>query len=160
MTTKVAAQAYLSEAKVKGCSPAGGNESEALVRSVAGEFAIVEVEALPSACGKCGEKGGCGKAQAAPRRYAVRNTVGARAGDRVTLSVPEGAVMKAAVLSYLMPLVFVIGGAAAAMAWLGDGLPAVAGAAVGLVGGLAVLRSWNAWTARKSGSWLRLTLKH
>lgn len=160
MTMRVAAQANLSEAKVKGDCPAGGNESEALVRSVAGEFAVVEVEALPSACGKCGEKGGCGKSQAAPRRYAVRNTVGARVGDRVILSVPEGAVLKAALLSYLMPLVFVIGCAAAATAWLGDGLPAVAGAAAGLVAGLAILRAWNAWTARRSGSWLRLTLKH
>jgi sigma-E factor negative regulatory protein RseC len=136
------------------------SESEALVTSVAGEFAVVEVEALPSACGKCGEKGSCGKPQAGRRRYAVRNTVGARIGDRVILSVPEGAVLKAAVLSYLMPLVFVIGGAAAAMAWLGDGLPAVGGAAAGLLAGLVILRVWNLRMARRSRSWLQLTLKH
>ena len=136
------------------------SESEALVMSVAGEFAVVEVECPPSACAKCGDKGGCGKPQAGPRRYAVRNTVGACVGDRVVLSVPEGAVLKAAVLSYLMPLVFVIGGAAAAMAWLGDGLPTVAGAAAGLLVGLVILRVWNMRMARRSGSWLRLTLKH
>lgn len=136
------------------------SESEALVIKLAGEFAVVEVDALPSACGKCGEKGGCGKPQAGPRRYAVPNSVGARVGDRVILSVPEGAVIKAAALSYLMPLVFVIGGAAAAMATFGDGMPAVVGAACGLVLGLAVLRIWNLRTARSSGSWLRLTLRH
>jgi sigma-E factor negative regulatory protein RseC len=136
------------------------SESEARVMSVAGEFVVVEVEALPSACAKCGDKGGCGKPQGGPRRYAVRNTIGARVGDRVVLSVPEGAVLKAAVLSYLMPLVFVIGGAAAAMAWFGDGLPTVAGAASGLLLGLAVLRIWNVRMASGSGSWLRLSLKH
>lgn len=136
------------------------SESEALVTKLAGEFAVVEVDALPSACGKCGDKGGCGKPQAGPRRYAVRNTVGARVGDRVILSVPEGTVLKAAALSYLMPLVFVIGGAAAAMAAFGDGLPAVGGAVCGLALGLAVLRVWNLHAARSPGSWLRLTLKH
>jgi sigma-E factor negative regulatory protein RseC len=136
------------------------SESEALVTGLAGEFAVVEVDALPSACAKCGDKGGCAKPQAGPRRYAVRNTVGARVGDRVILSVPEGAVLKAAGLSYLMPLVFVIGGAAAAMATLGDGLPTVGGGVGGLVLGLAVLRIWNTRMARNSGSWLRLTLKH
>lgn len=136
------------------------SESEALVTGIAGEFAVVEVEALPSACAKCGDKGGCGKGQAGPRRYAVRNTVGARVGDRVVLSVPEGAVLKAAALSYLMPLAFVIGGGAAGMAWMGDGLPAIGGAAAGLLAGLAVLRVWNAHLAKDGSGWLRLTLKH
>lgn len=141
--------------KVNGCA---GNESEARVTGIAGEFAVVEVDALPSACGKCGDKGGCGKPQAGPRRYAVRNTVGARVGDRVLLSVPDGAVLKAAILSYLMPLVFVIGGAAAGTAWFGDGLPAVAGAGAGLAAGLIVLRLWNLRLAKSRASWLRLTL--
>lgn len=135
------------------------SDSEALVTRVAGEFVVVEVDALPSACGKCGDKGGCSRPQAGPRRYAVRNTVGARVGDHVIISVPEGAVLKAAALSYLMPLASVIGGAAGAMAWLGDGVPAVAGAAVGLVVGLVALRFWNLRLAKSSGSWLRLTLK-
>jgi sigma-E factor negative regulatory protein RseC len=135
------------------------SDSEALVTGVAGEYAVVEVECLPSACGKCGDKGGCGKPQGGPRRYAVLNTVGARVGDRVVLSVPEGAVLKAAALSYLMPLVFVIGGAAAGTAF-GDGLPTVAGAAAGLALGLIILRIANMRMARRSGSWLRLTLKN
>lgn len=119
-------------------------ESEALVIGLADDFAVVEVAALPSACGKCGERGGCGKPQAAPRRYVVRNVIGARPGDRVVVAVPDGAVLKAAALSYLMPLLLVIGGAAAATAWAGEGLPAVAGAAGGLAAGLAILRMTNA----------------
>ncbi len=151
-TCEVAAQA-------KGGSPGRGNESEALVTRIVGDFIEVEVAALPSACGKCDDKGGCGKPQAGPRRYAMRNTVGARVGDHVLLSVPGGAVLKAALLSYLMPLVFVIGGAAAATAWLGDGLPAVAGAVLGLAAGLVFLRISHTQLATSREPWLRLTLK-
>ncbi|MDD5250547.1 MAG: SoxR reducing system RseC family protein [Rhodocyclaceae bacterium] len=156
---EIAAQADLGEATIKGCSSAAGNESEGVVTGVVGDFAEVEVAALPSACGKCGDKGGCGKPQAGPRRYAVRNAVGARVGDRVLLSVPHGAVLKAAMLSYLMPLVFVIGGAAVAAAWLGDGLPAVAGAVLGLAAGLVFLRILHTQLATRREPWLRLTLK-
>jgi sigma-E factor negative regulatory protein RseC len=135
------------------------SESEARVTKVAGEFVVVEVDCPPSACGKCGERGGCGKPEAGPRRYALRNTVGAKVGDEVILSVPDGAVLKAAAFSYLMPLVFVIGGAAAGMAAFGDGLPAVAGAASGLFAGIGVLRLGNQRLAKSRESWLRLSLK-
>ncbi len=133
--------------------------SEARVISLDGELAAIEVAALPSACGKCGERGGCGKPEAGPRRYVVRNAIGACPGDRVMVAVPDGAVLKAAALSYLMPLLLVIGGAAAATAWLGEGLPAVAGAALGLLAGLAVLRMTNARLMRGREPWLGLTLQ-
>lgn len=136
------------------------SECEALVTNVAGDFALVEVAALPSACGKCGDRVGCGRPHGGPRYYTVHNAVGARVGDRVTLSVPDGAVLKAAALSYLLPLLFVMGGAAAATAWFGDGLPSVGGAAMGLALGLFVLRVWNMRLARSRESWLRLTLKY
>lgn len=136
------------------------SESEALVTRVAGDFAEVEVAALPSACAKCADQGGCGKLQAGPRRYAVRNTIGACVGDRVLLSVADGAVLNAAMLSYLMPVAFVIGGAAAATAWLGDGLPAVAGAAIGLLVGLVLLRISHLRMLTSGKPWLRLTLKN
>jgi sigma-E factor negative regulatory protein RseC len=116
------------------------SESEAIVTRVDGDFLTVEVAALPSACGKCGEKGGCGKPPAGPRYYAIRNTIGAHAGDRVIVSVPSGAVLKAAVLSYLMPLLFVFAGAGIANHFFGDDLAAVLGAVIGLAAGLVVLR--------------------
>ena len=146
-------------AKVKGGSPAGGNENDAIVTRIDGAFAIIEVDEAASACGSCGDKGGCGRSQAAPRYYRVRNTVGARAGDRVVVAVPDGAVLKAAALSYLMPLAFVIGGAAAGTAWGGEGLAAVGGAAAGLLAGLAVLRLLNARFARGREPWLTLRPK-
>ena len=135
------------------------SESEALVTRVDADFAVVEVAALPSACGKCGDQGHCGKAQPGPRRYAVPNTVGAHVGDRVVLCVADCAVLKAAALSYLMPLVFMIGAAAIAAAWGGNGLPAVAGAAGGLALGLAALRYSNARLAHAREPWLFMRLQ-
>ena len=133
-------------------------ENDAVVTAVDGDFALIEVKAA-AACGNCGDKGSCGTAEDWPRRYAVRNLVGARAGDAVTVSVPDGAVLKAAVLTYLMPLFFVIGGAAAGTAWGGEGMPAVAGAAAGLVAGIATLRILNAGFARGREPRLILGLK-
>ena len=115
-------------------------ESEAVVVRVESDLAYIEVRNDVSACGSCGDKGHCGKSQSGPRRYAVRNTVGAAPGDIVVVTVPEGAVLRAAALSYLMPLLFLFAGALVAAAQWGDGLPAVLGAALGLAAGLAVLR--------------------
>jgi len=135
------------------------SESEALVTHIEGEFAVVEVAALPSACGKCGDKGQCGKGQSRPRRFVVPNTTGAQVGDQVTVCVADGAILKAAALSYLMPLLFVIAAAAAATAWFGDGLPAVAGAAAGLLLGLAVLRAANTRFACRREPWPTVRLQ-
>lgn len=116
------------------------SESEAVVVRVENDLAYIEVRDDVSACGSCGDKGHCGKSQAGPRHYAVRNTVGAAAGDIVVVSVPEGAVLRAAALSYLMPLLFLFAGALVAAAQWGDGLPAVLGAVLGLAAGLGALR--------------------
>ena len=87
------------------------SESEAVVVRVEDDLAYIEVRSDVSACGSCGDKGHCGKSQAGPRQYAVHNTVGAAAGDVVVVSVPDGAVLRAAALTYLMPLVFLLAGA-------------------------------------------------
>lgn len=116
------------------------SESEAVVTRVEGEFAYVEVRESAAACGSCGGKSQCGKSQSGPRHYAVRNTVGAAPGDTVIVAMPAGAVLRAAALTYLMPLLLLLAGAALATHWFGDGLPAVAGAASGLLLGILLLR--------------------
>jgi tripartite-type tricarboxylate transporter receptor subunit TctC len=64
-------------------------ESEAVVTRVEGEFAFIEVKEGAAACGSCGGKSQCGKSQTGPRRYAVRNVVGAAPGDTIVVSVPD-----------------------------------------------------------------------
>ena len=129
-----------------------------MVIRVDGDIAFIEVNEMASSCGNCGDKGGCGKSQAV-RRYSVRNSAGARPGDAVIVSVPDGAVLKAAALSYLMPLLFVLVGGATGSTWGGEGLPAVAGASIGLLAGLVVLRFSNALFSRGREPWLALRLK-
>lgn len=134
------------------------NESEAVVTRVEGDSAVIEINGPASACGSCSTKSSCGKAQPGMQRYVVNNAGGMKVGDRVLVSVPDGAVLKAALLSYVMPLVFVIGGAMMGSAWNGDGLPAVAGAALGLITGIVVLRISNTWFANRRNSWLAVKL--
>lgn len=119
------------------------SEIEAVVTEVANGVATVRPTQMPSSCGRCGEAGGCGKsswATATPRQFAIRNGIGARAGDAVILSVPATTVLRAAVFAYLLPAVLAILGAAGASAAVGEGGPAVAGAAAGLVVGLLAMR--------------------
>lgn len=116
-------------------------ETEAVVAEVRDGIAVVRVTQAPSSCGRCGEAGGCGKATTgASRQYELPNAVGAKAGDRVVLSVPGGAVLRAAMLAYLLPAVLAIAGAAAATALVGDGVPALAGALCGLLAGALAMR--------------------
>ena len=133
-------------------------ESEAVVTRIEGEFAFIEVKASAAACGSCGDKGTCGKSQSQPRRYAVRNAVGARPGDTVVVAVPDGAVLRAAALTYLMPVLLVLLGAGLGASWFGDGLPAVGGAVAGLLLGIFALRLLSAAGCAREPS-LALKLK-
>lgn len=135
------------------------SESDGVVISVDGDMALIQVTPVASSCGKCGDKGGCGKSQAAPSRYTVRNRIGARPGDAVIVAVPEGAVLKAAMLAYLLPLLFVFVGAAIGSAWDSEGIATVAGAAIGLAGGLILPRILNAYFGSGREPWLSLRLK-
>lgn len=107
------------------------NQSEAVVARVDGEDAWLEL-CQPADCVTCISAEGCGHGSK-PRLQRVRNSIGARVGDRVLISIPDGAVLKAAMLSYLMPLVLGLSFAGTGAELSGD-----AGALVGLVAGLAV----------------------
>lgn len=123
------------------------NESPAVVKALDGDFAVVEIAAPSSACGRCEGRDGCGKSvldfAAPPRRYSVRNTAGARAGDEVLVAVPDGAVLKAALLTYLVPVAAAIGGGAIGSAVWGGDAASVMGVGAGLVAGFGFLRVWN-----------------
>jgi sigma-E factor negative regulatory protein RseC len=115
------------------------SENEAVVTRVDGDHIWVDVNSR-SSCSSCEQAAGCGLGDGKgkpPQR--MRNLVGARVGDIVSIDVPDGAVIKAAVLSYLLPLAIALSGAAAGMAIGGDGT-AVLGAIVGLLIGWIGLR--------------------
>jgi sigma-E factor negative regulatory protein RseC len=107
-------------------------ESEAIVTRVDGQHVWLDV-ARASSCGSCERAGSCGTdSRRETQRRRVPNTVGARVGDTVVLGVPDGAVLKAVLWSYLVPLVLTIVGAASGLALGGEG-----GAVIGAVAGLA-----------------------
>lgn len=122
-------------------------EERGRVTAVGRGLAEVECERR-SACGSCSVNGACGTSLLErffgrkPRILSVRNPIGAKPGETVVVGISEGALLQAAFMAYLLPLVTMLG-AAAGSAWLADELlPAwseglsLLGALVGLVVGL------------------------
>jgi len=112
-----------------------GSTIRAFVRAVDGSEAIVEVEA--GGCGRCHEKGGCGGQQltqmfcSGPKTHRVDNAFGANIGDRVTVAISAGSVRRTANLTYGIPMIATILGAALGMPLAGDA-GAMLGAGIGL----------------------------
>ncbi len=134
------------------------SEGVVVALDAGGQDVWVEIPERASACGQCSSAGGChsgliGLGNGA-RRYRVTNRIGARLGDRVSLTVAEGTVLRASWFSYLMPALLVIAAAAVGQN-VGNDPGAVAGTLLGLGGGLFFLR-WNETRLRRSGSVLSL----
>ncbi len=116
-------------------------ESPARITRTEGDTAWV-VSAAPSSCGACGGKG-CGSSTFArilhPKEpeYRVDNQFGAQPGEAVVVGLPDGALFKAALVSYLIPLLLLLLVAAIGQQLAGE-LGAVFGGLLGLV-----LAGWN-----------------
>ena len=132
------------------------NQARATVVRIEGATAWVRVEDRPGGCGRCDEPGGCRSAKlthalGAPRdTFPIRNTCAARAGERVLLSVVDGAPLKMALIAYLLPVFMALCGAGLG-GWLGPlggDAGQLVGAVVGLFAGYMVARrvsvSWGA----------------
>jgi sigma-E factor negative regulatory protein RseC len=121
-------------------------------RIVAIENDALWVETIQrSVCGNCDSQKGCGQRLlsqfgAQPSYLKVllsgRSNIKYNINDRVTIGIPETAVVKASLLIYLLPLViFVLFSGAAQLYFQNDPLSIVAGA-IGLVAGGALVRSY------------------
>lgn len=110
------------------------NIAHAVVRVLDADMVEVEIE---QGCGRCHEEGGCGGQNltqmfaAGPRRYRLRNTVGAGIGDRVAIAIASGSVRRSANFAYGVPLAALFVGALGGAQLAGDG-----GAILGAAGGL------------------------
>ena len=90
-------------------------EEVGIVVSVQGDTAQVEGQRR-STCGGCAVNGACGTSLLA--RYfgrkrlllRVQNPIGVEPGDRVVVGLPEGALLAASSVAYLVPLLAMIGG--------------------------------------------------
>lgn len=119
---------------------------EASVVRVEGDLAWVRAGGQ-GGCGRCEEAGGCrsdvlgdvfGKRC---REYSVENSQAAQPGQQVSIEVPDGIPLRAALLAYVMPLAFVfmfatLSWTAGAAEWL-----VIVASALGLVCSVLLLRA-------------------
>lgn len=113
-------------------------ETPGAVIKVERDHAFVEIGPRSVGCGRCHEAGGCGSqrpggAAAGPKRILrLPNDLNVAVGDSVLVVIPDGALLRAALLAYGLPLLLLLAGAAIGAAW-SDGV-----AAAGAAGGLAI----------------------
>lgn len=91
----------------------------------------VWVEARKAGCGQCAGQTACGSGllglRGQSRQYRLTNTINARVGDAVMLTVADGEVLTGALWAYAMPLgLGLLGAALAATLGGGDGYAALA----------------------------------
>ncbi|MBA3033482.1 MAG: SoxR reducing system RseC family protein [Gammaproteobacteria bacterium] len=127
-------------------------ETNGVVVRLEGDHAWVRAEGAGSACGSCGQKGGCQSvgmgsvldglpgSQQTTRLLYLPNTIHARQGDVVVICASEGALLRAVWLAYGIPLLLALAGAIA-LSWLtGSEVAAAAGMVAGLLGGFFFMR--------------------
>ncbi len=101
-------------------------------------MATIEV-VRKSACGLCGQTTGCGNAfwgklfAHKASSFKAQNQINAKVGQSVIVGIDEAAVMKSALILYLIPLVIMLLGAILATQIIDTDLSAMIGAAIGLV---------------------------
>lgn len=118
-------------------------DQEAVVARIEGDHAYVEVGGAGAGCGRCHETGGCQSGilgqlfSSKPRQFRIANRIGAMPGDRVVVRVAGGQALRAALLTYILPVLLLLLGAVAGTAQ-GEAGNSDASAALGALAGLAI----------------------
>jgi len=113
-------------------------ESQTELKTDSPPMATIEV-VRKSACGLCGQTSGCGNAfwgklfAHKASSFKAQNHINATVGQSVIVGIDEAAVMKSALILYLVPLATMLLGAILATQIVDADLSAMLGAAVGLV---------------------------
>lgn len=103
--------------------------------------ATLEIE-RKTACGLCGQTRGCGNSiwgklfAHQSTAFKAQNRINAKVGDSVVVGINERALLKSAVLLYMLPLATMLIGAILAKQLVTTEVSAMLGAAAGLVLGL------------------------
>ena len=119
-------------------------EMQAEVTAVEEGYVLVKVSEHGGGCGRCNEAGGCNSGvltqvfgRKSCRIFRLENSIGARAGERVVVSLGDGITLKTALAVYMVPVLLLILGAGLGT-WMGAGgdLRAGLGAGLGLAAGV------------------------
>lgn len=115
-------------------------QARAIVERLEGDQVWVRVSEQAGGCGRCHEPGGCRSVKIAhlfkppTESFCLPNSIGARPGDPVLISIDDGAPLRAALASYaLSAVLMVVGGAIGALACSTADLAVLAGALAGLL---------------------------
>ena len=101
------------------------------------QTATLEIE-RKTACGLCGQTRGCGNSiwgklfAHQSTAFKAQNRINAKVGDSVIVGINEKALLKSAMLLYLLPLATMLIGAILAKQFIATELSAMLGAAAGL----------------------------
>lgn len=124
-------------------------ETRAIVISVEGNEALVE-STQGGGCGHCDSENGCGSGKMSqlfcsePRRFRVRNDGNAQVGTLVQITLPEGVLLRSALLMYMLPLILLLCGAMLGAQWQAGGdAHAAVGGLTGLISGFVLVRVWS-----------------
>ena len=105
------------------------------------QIATLEIE-RKTACGLCGQTRGCGNSiwgklfAHQSTAFKALNRINAKVGDSVIVGINEKALLKSAILLYLLPLATMLIGAILIRQFIATELGAMLGAAAGLMLGL------------------------
>lgn len=124
-------------------------ETRAIVIRLEGNEAVVE-STQGGGCGHCDSENGCGSGKMSklfcsePRRFRVRNDANAQVGTLVQVTLPEGVLIRSALLMYMLPLVLMLCGAMIGARWdAGGDAYAAVGGIVGLISGFVAVKGWS-----------------
>ena len=113
----------------------------ASVNDNSNQIATLEIE-RKTACGLCGQTRGCGNSiwgklfAHQSTAFKALNRINAKVGDSVIVGINEKALLKSAILLYLLPLATMLIGAILIRQFIATELGAMLGAAAGLMMGL------------------------
>jgi len=114
------------------------------VSSLSDGFAIVSV-LRDDSCHACPAKTACGTSAIGKflgqkhNTIKIPNTIDAKPGDRVVVSIPEAGLVKSALLVYASPLLAMLLGAMSMDAWFDSELASTLGGIAGLLAGFIVV---------------------
>lgn len=128
-------------------------EEQAVVVELQGDRALLEIE-RNQPCGICGATRGCGLSiwgrffSRRSNKFLAANQMHAKVGDRVVVGLEEGALFSSALISYMMPLAFLLGGSLLGASFsrvsASSDLFAAIGAISGLFAGLLLVKLYSA----------------
>ena len=107
-------------------------EETGMVVSVSSDRAKVAL-VRSEACGDCAAKSMCHPTSEGLREMEVANPMGAKPGEKVIISLPPEALLKATTLAYLFPATLMVVGATVGWSLKGTDMGALLGALTGLV---------------------------